>query len=43
MYLILLVTFISYFTYAGVIVNSSFYKTFVNIITIDKVSIFKRK
>lgn len=43
MYLILLVTFISYFTYAGVIVNSSFYKTFVNIITIDKSSIFKRR
>ncbi|MDD1371331.1 YhjD/YihY/BrkB family envelope integrity protein [Metamycoplasma hyosynoviae] len=43
MYLILLMTFISYFTYTGIIVNSSFYKTFVNIITIDKGSIFSKK
>ena len=41
MYLILLLTFMAYFTYAGVIVNSSFYKTFVNIITIDKRAFFK--
>ena len=40
MYIILLVTFIAYFTYMGIIVNSSFYKTFINILTIDKKSIF---
>ncbi|AZZ65296.1 YihY/virulence factor BrkB family protein [Metamycoplasma phocicerebrale] len=43
MYIILLLSVMSYFIYSGVIVNSSFYKTFVNLPTIQKQSIFNRK
>ncbi|WP_412031825.1 YihY/virulence factor BrkB family protein [Metamycoplasma buccale] len=41
MYLILLVSLMSYFIYIGVIVNSSYYKTFINLPTINKRSIFE--
>ncbi|TPR54309.1 YihY/virulence factor BrkB family protein [Metamycoplasma neophronis] len=43
MYVILLLSVMSYFIYAGVIVNSSFYHTFVNMPTIEKRSWWKRK
>ncbi len=43
MYVILLLSIMSYFIYAGIIVNSSFYHTFVNMPTIEKNSWLKRK
>ncbi|ENY53739.1 YihY/virulence factor BrkB family protein [Metamycoplasma alkalescens] len=36
MYIILLLSVMSYFIYIGIIVNSSFYKTFINLPTIGK-------
>ncbi|PZW00602.1 YhjD/YihY/BrkB family envelope integrity protein [Metamycoplasma auris] len=36
MYIILLLSIMSYFIYTGVIVNASFYKTFINLPTIEK-------
>ncbi|MBN4089440.1 YihY/virulence factor BrkB family protein [Mycoplasma enhydrae] len=42
MYIILLLSVMAYFIYSGVIVNSSFYKTFINLPTIEKTSIFRR-
>ncbi|ACF06983.1 Ribonuclease BN-like family [Metamycoplasma arthritidis] len=41
MYLILLMVFMSYFIYVGVIVNATFYKTFINLPIMEKSKLFK--
>ncbi|MGX9339901.1 YihY/virulence factor BrkB family protein [Mycoplasma sp. 2261] len=43
MYIILLLSVMSYFIYTGVIVNSSFYKTFINLPILEKNKWFSRK
>ncbi|TPE58079.1 YihY/virulence factor BrkB family protein [[Mycoplasma] falconis] len=43
MYVILLLSFMSYFIYAGLIVNSSFYHIFINLPTVEKNSWWKPK
>lgn len=43
MYIILLLSFTSYFIYMGIIVNSSFYKTFINLPTVEKHSFWKKQ
>lgn len=43
MYIILLLSVMSYFIYIGAIVNSSFYKTFINLPIMEKSKWFSRK